>query len=196
MTMSRGSAAPGATAQNPAMPPSPLTRRTLLCTLAAGGLPWAPGVQAAGEPSPERRPWPRGRPAPPVDLPTLDGAPWRLAGRRGRVVALNFWASWCAPCREEMPSLERMTRQHAASGLEVVALNYKEHPAAIGRYLAEAPLALPVLRDAEGLVARAFEVRIFPRTVFIGRDGRVAFTVVGAADWDAAPARDWVRALL
>lgn len=178
------------------MPPTPLSRRTLLRTLVAGLLPWAPAAQSAAEPGFERRPWPRGRPTPPVDLPTLDGAPWRLAGHHGQVVALNFWASWCAPCREEMPSLERMARRHAMSGLQVVAVNHKEHPAAIGRHLAEAPLALPVLRDAEGLVARAFEVRIFPSTVFIRRDGRVAFTVVGAADWDAAPARDWVRALL
>lgn len=177
------------------MPRSALPRRSLLMSLAA-----APALLALqplhAQPRVERRPWPRGTAAPAVELNDLDGRPWRLAERRGRVVALNFWASWCQPCREEMPSLELMAQRHEADGLEVVALNFKEGGGTIRRFLEATPLGLPVLRDADGLAARAFGVRIFPSTVFIGRDGAAAFTVVGAADWTAEPARGWVRALM
>ena len=177
------------------MPRSALPRRTLMMSLAA-----APALLALqplhAEPRAERRPWPRGTATPAVELNDLDGRPWRLAERRGRVVALNFWASWCQPCREEMPSLELMAQRHEAEGLEVIALNFKEGGGTIRRFLDGTPLGLPVLRDADGLAARAFGVRIFPSTVFIGRDGAAAFTVIGAADWTAEPARSWVRALM
>ncbi|MFT3957191.1 MAG: TlpA disulfide reductase family protein [Piscinibacter sp.] len=177
------------------MPRPSVPRRALIAALAATpALLAAPGLHA--EPQAQRRPWPRGTPTPPLELPDLDGRAWRLAERRGRVVALNFWASWCQPCREEMPSLELMAQRHEADGLEVVALNFKEGGGTIRRFLDSTPLSLPVLRDADGLVARAFGVRIFPSTVFVGRDGAAAFTVVGAADWTAEPARAWVRALL
>ena len=177
------------------MPRDLSPRRVFVTALAAlPALLGTGGLRAQAQA--ERRPWPRGRGTPEIALPDLEGRPWRLADRRGRVVALNFWASWCQPCREEMPSLELMAQGHEADGLEVVALNFKEGGAAIRRFLDQTALALPVLRDADGLAARALDVRIFPSTVFVGRQGRVAFTVVGATDWTAEPARTWVRALL
>lgn len=153
-------------------------------------------AETRAEPQAERRPWPRGLVTPTLQLPDLDGRPWQLAQQRGRVVALNFWASWCQPCREEMPSLELMAQRHEADRVDVIAVNFKEGGGTIRRFLETTPLGLPVLRDADGLVARAFGVRIFPSTVFIRRDGRAAFTVVGATDWTAEPARSWVRDLL
>lgn len=177
------------------MPPTALPRRALITVLAAApALLAVPELRA--EPQAQRRPWPRGTATPGLELPDLDGRPWRLAERRGRVVALNFWASWCQPCREEMPSLELMAQRHEAEGLDVVAVNFKEGGGTIRRFLEATPLDLPVLRDADGLVARSFGVRVFPSTVFIGRDGRAAFTVVGAADWTDEPTRSWVGALL
>jgi thiol-disulfide isomerase/thioredoxin len=199
--------AAGAGAGHPTMPAMPndcdrnvdaepaLTRRALLRGLAtAAALPAAHGAHA--EPTPQRRPWPRGTPTPALELPDLDGRPWRLAERRGRVVVLNFWASWCEPCREEMPSLERLAQRHQGEGLEVVTVNYREGGGTIRRFLEAVPLNLPVLRDAEGRAAKAFGARVFPFTAFIARDGRVAFTVVGAADWAGDPARGWVHGLL
>lgn len=169
-----------------------IPRRAALATLAA--LATAP--LAAAEPPVQRRPWPAGQATPALDLADLDGRPWRLAEQRGRVVALNFWASWCEPCREEMPALQLMAQRHEADGLLVVAVNHREGAGTIRRFAEQTGLDLPVLRDADGQVARAFGVRVFPSTVFVRRDGRAEFSVVGATDWGAEPARGWVQALL
>jgi thiol-disulfide isomerase/thioredoxin len=144
----------------------------------------------------QRRPWPKARPTPAVELPLFDGTAWTLASQRGRVTALNFWASWCEPCRAEMPSLELLAQRHEADGLVVMAINHKESAAAIRRFNERESIALPILRDVDGAVARAFGVGIFPTTMLIGRDGRAAFSVVGEADWQAAPARQWIAGLL
>lgn len=173
------------------MPP----RRLLLGALGAlGALLARPSL--AADPPARRVPWPRGAPTPALELPDLDGRPWKLAEQRGRVVVLNFWATWCPPCREEMPSLELMAQRHEADGLLVMAVNFKEGGTTIRRFMEQEAMSLPVLRDADGAAARAFGARVFPSTVLIGRDGRAAFSVIGAADWTGEPARGWVRTLL
>jgi hypothetical protein len=78
----------------------------------------------------------------------------------------------------------------------VVTVNFRESEATIRRFVASLPLALPVLRDADGAAAKSFGVRIFPTTVAVARTGRAAITVVGEADWAEAPAREWVASLL
>lgn len=167
-------------------------RLALQGLLAAAAMP---GLPARADPPPLREPWPARRPLPRVDLPGLDGPGWRPAGAHDKATLLNFWASWCEPCRAEMPSLQRLAAEQA-DALDVVAVNFRESEAAIRRYLAAAPLGLPVVRDADGAAARAFGVRIFPSTVVIARGGRGAFTLVGAADWQAEPVRGWIAGLL
>ena len=167
----------------------PFRRRCLLACATSLVLP----ARAAAA---QRRPWPKGRATPALELPTLDGEPWRLVAQRGRVVALNFWASWCEPCRTEMPSLELLAQRHERDGLEVLAINHKESVAAIRRFSERESISLQLLRDTDGLAARAFGVGIFPTTVLIGRDGRAAFSVVGEADWQASAERQWISALL
>jgi len=167
----------------------------------AAGLAGAPRTShaaAAADASPGfvHRRWPSGRPTPPIDLPTWEGGPWRLAEARGQVVVANFWASWCEPCRAELPSLELLAERHAKDKLQVVAVNYRETDGAIRRFLAQAPLSLPILRDSDGGVARAYQIRIFPTTVVFGRDGRAAFTVTGEVDWTGAAARPWLASVL
>jgi len=164
-------------------------RRRLLALLAA-----APFAARADEVAP--KPWPASRATPALELPLHGGARWNLAQARGRVVVLNFWATWCEPCRSEMPSLELLAQRHEADHLDVMALNYRDTDAAINRYLAQWPITLPILRDADGAVARAWGVRIFPTTIAIGRDGRAVFSVVGEADWTSAEARRWIAPLL
>jgi len=166
-------------------------RRRLLgaAALAAGG--------AHAEPGPEPRPWPAGRATPALELPADGGAErWRLADTRGQVVLINFWASWCEPCRAEMPSLELLEQRHQADRLQVVAVNFRETDAAVRRFVDQTALSLRVLRDIDGAAARAFGVRVFPTTVACGRDGRVRFTVTGECDWTGAEARRWIAALL
>lgn len=160
-------------------------RQALLCALAT-----CAGLARAEDP-PERRSWPARKPTPRVDTPGL-----RLADLQGRVVLLNFWASWCEPCRSEMPSLEAAAQRLAPEGLAVVAVNFKETEATIRRFSESTPLSLPIARDPDGTVAKAFGVGIFPTTVAIARNGRAAFSVVGAVDWAADPAYRWVSELL
>jgi thiol-disulfide isomerase/thioredoxin len=167
-------------------------RRMLL----GAGLLAGRGAARAQSDAPKPQPWPAGRPVPALELPGLEAPPWRLAHERGQVVVLNFWASWCEPCRAEMPALELLAERHLAERLTVIAVNYRETDAAIRRYLAQWPITLTIVRDADGAAARAFSVRIFPSTVLIGRDGRAVFTVVGEVDWTGAEARRWLAPLL
>lgn len=170
-------------------------RRRLLgaAALLAAVLP--PAARAADGGS-HWRAWPKGRATPPLALAGLDGKTWRLADAKGQVVLLNFWASWCEPCRAEMPSLELLAQAYEDQGLRVVAVNLRETDGAILRFLAQMPTDLPIVRDADGLAARAFDVRIYPTTVAIGRDGRAAFWVIGETDWMSAAAKRWLAPLL
>ena len=159
-----------------------------------GGLGLHGIARAAG---PERRPWPPRAPLPPpLVLPLLDGGRWALAESRGKLVVANFWATWCEPCRAELPSLELLAARHEAQGLQVVTINFRETEGAMRRFLAQMPLGLPLARDVDGAAAKAFNVRLFPTTFVFGRDGRPLFSVRGEADWGAEPARGWIAAAL
>jgi thiol-disulfide isomerase/thioredoxin len=151
---------------------------------------------AADAPSPSRRAWPAQRATPSLNLPSEDGPLWTLASVRGQVVLLNFWASWCEPCRSEMPTLALLATRFENRGLQVVTVNFRETDAALRRYSESAPLGLLILRDRDGAAAKAWRVRTFPTTFAIDRRSAVAFSVVGEADWNAPPALRWVSDLL
>ncbi|MBL8359724.1 MAG: TlpA family protein disulfide reductase [Rubrivivax sp.] len=144
----------------------------------------------AAEPGHEWRPWPRNKAVPPpMELDALDGTRWRAAASRGQVLLVNFWATWCEPCRAELPSLQRLALRGPAQGLRVVAANYGESPAAVQRFLQAQGLQLDVVLDRDGQLARAWTPRIFPSTVVFDRRGRPAGVLVGEIDWDTAEAR-------
>jgi thiol-disulfide isomerase/thioredoxin len=176
------------------------TRRRALFALAtacAAPLSWRAARAAAASTSTWNvRPWPKGRRAPRLELRDLDGQVFSLAAVKGRVVLLNFWASWCEPCRAEIPSLESLAKRYGNEGLSVVAINYQEGEAGIRRFLQGTPFMLPILLDGDGAAARAWTPLVFPSTVVIGRDGRPAFTVVGEADWTSDDAQRSITPLL
>ena len=174
---------------------NPLRRRCLAAVCLCAGQAALP-ARAAEPQVPARKPWPANRPTPTLELPALEGAPVGLAALRGKPVLLNFWASWCEPCRSEMPTLELLATRFEARGLQVLTVNFRETDSALRRFVDSMPLSLPILRDRDGAAAKAFDVRIFPTTVGITRQGRVAFSVVGEVDWNAEPARQWVADLL
>jgi len=134
--------------------------------------------------------------APAFELPTTDGQSIALAGLRGRLVLLNFWATWCAPCREEMPSMERLYQAFKDRGLVVLAVNLQESPKQVARFMRNFRLTFPALLDADLTVTGRYQVRGLPATFLIDRQGRVVGQALGARDWSSAPAQALVESLL
>lgn len=126
----------------------------------------------------------------------LNGHVWRLADLRGKGVLINFWASWCPPCLAEMPSLQALAQFYGPEKLVVLAVNFKESPAVVQRFVQRTDLALPVLLDPSGATARAWGATVFPTTVLVAADGRVRGVVRGEVDWSGLPAARLVEPLL
>jgi len=139
-------------------------------------------------------PWTRGAP-PPLALIDLAGRRHTLADHRGKVVLVNFWATWCEPCRDEMPSLARL-RASLGGRLVVLAVNYGESKPRVADFLARLGVDLPVLLDPNREAPRAWRVRVLPTSFVVGPDGRVRYTVVGEVDWTSPEALRAVRGLL
>jgi len=175
-------------------PPRRTTRRRLLgASVAALGTALLPAHSLAAH---VVRPWPSGKPAPALGLTDLDGKAWNLSALQGQVVVLNFWASWCEPCRAEMPSLELLAAQHERNGLTILAVNYKEPLPAIKRFLDALPFSLPILLDRDGDATGEWTPRVFPTTVLIDRSGVPRQSVLGELEWNGPIARGLLEPLL
>lgn len=111
--------------------------------------------------------------APDFALQTLDGRTVRLSDYRGQVVLLNTWATWCPPCRDEMPDLEAYYRQHQADDFVVLAVNSQESADTVAAFLEDHDFTFPVLLDPGGMVMRDYEVLGLPTSFFIDREGVV-----------------------
>ena len=122
---------------------------------------------------------------PPVfELAALDGPVMDPDALRGKVVVVNFWATWCGPCKEEMPSLERLQRTFAPSQVQVVAITTDQQEQAMRAFAKSLGLSFPILLDQSKDVSAAFGVRGLPTTVIIGPDGRIRGRAVGPRQWD------------
>ena len=141
------------------------------------------------------KPW-AGGPTPQLSLRDLAGQPVNLADFKGKVVLVNFWATWCAPCIEEMPSMQRLRDKLALSGFEVLAINYQEGQARINDFLKKRPLNLAILRDHDGSVRTGWGVRVFPTSFVIDANQRIRYTVTGDVDWSSARIESRIRELL
>jgi peroxiredoxin len=137
------------------------------------------------------------RPAPPdFSGRTLDALRLSITEYRGSVIILNFWASWCFECRPEMPVLERLQREFSSRGLAVIGVNAREDTQAARRYAAELGLTFPIVLDRNGAINALYGVVGLPTTFVIGRDGRAIGFAVGPREWESAPARALIAALL
>ena len=134
--------------------------------------------------------------APDFTVPSLTAGPLRLADFRGRVVLLNLWATWCPPCREEMPSMERLYQRYRARGFTILALSVDRNVAAIPGFVEGFRLTFPIGLDPDGAVATAYRMRALPTTIVIDRAGHVVAGAAGARDWDSPAAHAVVEALL
>ncbi len=120
----------------------------------------------------------RGFLAPDFELPSLEGPPVRLSDLRGKPVIVNFWATWCPPCRAEMPALQRVAQRYQEYGLTVLLVNQGESPGQVRGFLSSLNITLPALLD-DGRAATVYRVRGLPTTVFIRPDGRIEDVITG-----------------
>jgi thiol-disulfide isomerase/thioredoxin len=120
--------------------------------------------------------------APDFTLPSLDGPNLRLQEQRGRVVMINFWASWCGPCRLEMPHLARLYEKYRGSGFTVLAVNIDESPQKAASLATQLGMRFPVLLDTDKKVSRLYDLSTMPSTVLVDRDGRVRYVHRGYRD--------------
>ena len=134
--------------------------------------------------------------APDFTLPSLDGPNLRLREQRGQVVMINFWATWCGPCRQEMPLLEQIQVKYEPLGFTLVGINVEPDSAAAEQWLAKVPVTFPILFDRNNEVAESFGVEGMPSTVFIDRAGKVRYVHRGYRPGDEAKYADMVRSLV
>jgi cytochrome c biogenesis protein CcmG/thiol:disulfide interchange protein DsbE len=120
-----------------------------------------------------------GSPAPALAGATLDGARFDLATLRGRPVVVNFWASWCVPCRTEFPLFKDALTGHAAAGLAIVGALFNDDPDNARKFLTTTGATWPSVTDPDASIARAWRVVAPPQTYFIGRDGIIASRQIG-----------------
>ena len=126
----------------------------------------------------------RGDPQPPpLEGPDLAGQQHRLSDYTGRVVLVNFWASWCPPCVHEMPSMQRLANRFAGKPFDILAVNLAEEPDAVKAFVEELDLEFTVLLDPEGQSIKDWKVFAYPTSYVIGKDGRVRYALFGAIDW-------------
>ena len=133
--------------------------------------------------------------APDFALNDPEGHTQRLADYRGKPVILNFWATWCPPCREEMPSMQRAYEALKADGIAVIAINVGEDLDAIEQFLEDEPVDFALPMDTDSKVAQRYPMRGLPATFVIDPQGRLAFSAMGSREWDDPKLLDQVRAL-
>ncbi len=147
-----------------------------------------------------------GREAPGFEATTLDGAPASLDDFEGKVVLLNIWATWCAPCRVEMPSMERLYQAVDDDMFEIVAVSVDARQGetdAVGRpggdiraFADSLSLTFPILHDPQGLIQQAYQTTGVPESFVIGRDGVIRQKLIGPAEWDRPEQVEFFQRLL
>jgi thiol-disulfide isomerase/thioredoxin len=134
--------------------------------------------------------------APDFTLLNIDGQQVSLQQYRGKVVFLNFWATWCIPCREEMPALERLHQTYQVQDLAIISIDLKESADQVKTFFQKHGLSFPSLLDSNGTVFRDYLVAGMPTTYLIDRDGTLLARGVGGRDWTRAEALQLIQELL
>jgi peroxiredoxin len=135
-------------------------------------------------------------PAPDFTLRSLEGRNLRLAEQRGNVVLVNFWASWCGPCKVEMPHLNKLHDKYRAAGVTLLGVNVDEDVRTAQSASAKLAVRFPVLHDADKLVSKRYDLQSMPATVLIDRDGRVRYLHRGYRDGMEADYERQIRELV
>jgi thiol-disulfide isomerase/thioredoxin len=156
------------------------------------------GLALAGDPfvSLKMNRLPAGTIAVPFELTALDGKVVKLSELAGKVVLVNFWATWCGPCKEEMPSLARLQQQLDPARFVMLTITRDLQRQGIAHFLSQLGISLPVLFDEDQEVSRSYMVRGLPTTVVIARDGMLVGRAVGPRAWDSPEALAVMRQMM
>ena len=167
----------------PAATPSaiPMSTQTMTPSITATSSPTlAPSAFSRDVPTLEV-----GEPSPGFALEGLDGSEVSLARLQGKVVVLNFWASWCGPCRLEMPDFQKAWEEHQEQGVVFVGIAVDDTASEASKFAEQVGVTYPLALDTTGDVARAYRIRAVPSTYFIDREGKLATTLHGLANQGA-----------
>jgi thiol-disulfide isomerase/thioredoxin len=135
------------------------------------------------------------KPAPELRLDNLDGEPYDLSATQGHWRFVHFWASWCGPCRREMPSIHQMTTLLEDSGIEYVLINTAETEDEVFTFIASVAPELVPLMDTDGLVTEAWQPRGLPATYLIDPQGRIQYQALGGREWEKPVYLEFLRGL-
>ncbi len=128
-------------------------------------------------------------------LPALDGGTFRLAEQRGKIVLVNFWATWCPPCLEEMPAMERLWRKHKDAGFVLVAVSVDADPQKVVPFARQHKLTFPIAFDTTMSVSEKYGVRALPSSFIVGREGNLAALALGPRHWDNKASHRLIEAM-
>ena len=175
-----------------------ISRISMVITLVSVPLvPPALASEGGGIPVQQRGFVKPGQVAPDFRLRDMNGRMVSLSDFRGKVVLLNFWATWCGPCRVEMPAMEELYRQYPRKDFEILAVSTDAQGAAVTRpFQQENNLTFPILHDADFRVGLSYGARTLPMTFMVDRNGIVRQQIFGARDWGAPEAHQLVQILI
>jgi thiol-disulfide isomerase/thioredoxin len=134
--------------------------------------------------------------APPLSLTDLDGHPFKLEDHAGRIVLVNFWASWCRPCVTEIPSLHRLDATLADDDFRIVTVNVGEDRERVAEFLQQVPVELPVLMDYDASTSKDWMIYVYPSSYLVDHQGKIRYAYLGALEWDSIENLKIVRSLL
>jgi len=126
-----------------------------------------------------------GKPAPNFDTVDLEGKVWSLSKLKGQVVFVNFWATWCAPCREEMPSMQRLYTKLPKDKFKMLALFNNDNPKAVKNFVTKLGITMPILSDEHNFAGPKYGLTGVPETFIIDKQGVVREKFIGPAEWDS-----------
>ena len=135
--------------------------------------------------------WPPNTVTPQMQAVDLQGKAWNATELAGKVVVLNFWATWCAPCKDELPTLQTL-HDISDSQTVVLTINVREPAARAVRYMQSTGMTIPVISDATGDLAKRWGVTVYPTTILIAPNGQARWRIVGDVDWSGAQANTWL----
>ncbi len=134
--------------------------------------------------------------APDFTLADVNGRRVRLGSFRGKVVFLNFWATWCPPCIQEMPTMEKLHGEFGGKGLVILAVNFRENPEQVKAFLKEHQLTFTTLLDPKGKVFELYQAWSLPATSIVNKKGQAVGKVIGYRDWHKPEMKEFFRRLL